>query len=490
MTTIHILDNKYCRIDTDNFELIATLRKILSYRLQGFEYTPAYKNFHWDGITYLLDKHNKFLLGLLSKVENYLKNSDINYSIIDCRQKLQQNQELVIYDRLQELGMQPRDYQERILEAALNNEKGIVRACTGSGKSLAAALIASKFNRPTVIYVIGLNLLKQFYELFRSIFGEDKVGYVGNGVCNVNTFTIASIWTVGRALDLDTKKMFVDEEDLEKEEFKKNDKFQILKMLKLAKIHIFDESHVCTTQTISSIFKAIEPERIYGLSGTPFRSDGSDLLINGILGEQIIDISASELIEKGILAKPYIKFFTVPKYPVSSKNYHTIYKEYIVENPIRNKIIVEQTQKLLEKGYAPLVLFRTISHGKILADFFTEAGVKFEMLYGNDSLDKRIEVINMFKNGEIEMILSSNIFSIGLDVPKLSALVNASGSKSYILTLQRVGRVIRGYPGKKYAAIVDLFDQVKYLKNHSKIRYEIYRSEKGFEVSAPKEMTK
>lgn len=486
MATITILDNKYCRIETIDTDLFDTLRSILSFKLDGVEYTQAYQNHHWDGITRLLDKNGKFLKGLLPKVKAYLTNSNIPFTVIDNSTTQTQIEKLDITDRLQELKLVPRDYQLNILNAAIENPKGIVRACTGSGKTLSAALISAQFNQPTIIYVIGLNLLNQFYKLFRSIFGEDKVGFVGNGICQVKQLTIASIWTVGRALDLNTKKMFVDEEDLETEEFKDNDKFNILKMLKLAKVHIFDESHVCTTSTITAIFKAIDPVRIYGLSGTPFRSDGSDLLINGMLGEQIINVSASELIAKGVLAKPFIKFYIVPKYPVSGKNYHTVYKDYIVENPMRNKLILDNTKKLLELGYAPLVLFRTIAHGRILSELFTDAQLKFEMLYGNDKLEKRLEVIEKFNAGDIDIILASSIFELGVDIPKVSALVNGSGMKSYIKTLQKVGRIIRPFPGKQFAAVVDFYDQARYLKEHSKKRYQIYKSEDGFEVSWPK----
>lgn len=50
------------------------------------------------------------------------------------------------------------------------------------------------------------------------------------------------------------------------------------------------------------------------------------------------------------------------------------------------------------------------------------------------------------------------------------------------------GRVIRSSPNKTYAAIIDFYDQTKFLKKHSMIRYKTYTEEPGFIVHKSKEM--
>jgi superfamily II DNA or RNA helicase len=352
--------------------------------------------------------------------------------------------------------------------------------------TLCTALITAKINKPTIIYVIGLDLLDQFYKLYCKLFDE-PIGYIGNGICNIERINIASIWTIGRALKLDTKDIIDDDDGTNEKELDENNRVKIIKLLNETKLHIFDESHVVTTNTISEIYKNIDPEYIYGFSGTPFRDDNSDLLINSILGEQIIDVSASELINKGLLAAPLIKFYTVPKMPVSS-TYPAVYKEYIVENSTRNNMIASLAKELVDKKYTPLVLFKQIRHGDILFELLQEAGIKCEMLYGNDSLDRRNEVKDKLIKKEINLILASTIFDLGLDLPELNALILCGGGKSSIRTLQRIGRVIRAHKGKKFAAVADFYDQVKFLKKHSMIRYKVYSSELGFKVFKSKEM--
>ena len=117
-----------------------------------------------------------------------------------------------------------------------------------------------------------------------------------------------------------------------------------------------------------------------------------------------------------------------------------------------------------------------------------EANIKFEMLYGNDSLDRRTKVKKMLVDKEIDVILASTIFDLGIDLPELNSLVLCGGGKSSIRCLQRIGRVIRKFKGKKIAAVVDFFDQAKFLKQHSIKRCEVYSSEKGFKVIKCKEM--
>ena len=112
------------------------------------------------------------------------------------------------------------------------------------------------------------------------------------------------------------------------------------------------------------------------------------------------------------------------------------------------------------------------------------------MLYGNDNLDRRTEVKTLLVDKKINVILASTIFDLGIDIPELNALVLCGSGKSTIRALQRIGRVIRFLPNKKYAAVVDFYDQVKFLKKHSQLRADIYSSEDGFKVILCKEMIK
>jgi superfamily II DNA or RNA helicase len=489
MIKITILNNKLCKITDADETRLKRLRRVLSYKQSGYEYTAQHRNYNWDGTIYLMTKKNEFALGLLEKVKLFLNTNQQLFTIEDQRIPVPFGKEIDISKRLMELKKVPRDYQIEILNACLANSKGIIRSVTGSGKTNVAAMITAKMNYPTNVYVIGLDLLQQFHALFSEIFDE-PIGFIGNGRCEVHRINIISIWTAGRALGIKTA--VSTEEDVNDDEEDNTMNYpKIVRCLRAAKLHLFDECHTIVSETIKTIYAAIDPERIYGLSGTPYRDDGTTILSNSILGEQIIDISASRLIKEGYLSQPIIKFVKVPKLHIGGNStYQTIYKEYITENVVRNNLIVENTKDLLAKGYQTLVLFKHLAHGKNLKELFEEQGINCEYLSGKDTLDIRLNAKNRLLEGKSNLVLASTIMDIGVDIPTLSGLVLAGGSKSNIRVRQRVGRVCRIFPGKKCCAVVDFYDDIKYLKNHSKIRYNIYKSEDGFKIINSSSLTK
>jgi superfamily II DNA or RNA helicase len=243
-------------------------------------------------------------------------------------------------------------------------------------------------------------------------------------------------------------------------------------------------------ETVQQIFKSSKPEHLYGLSGSPWRDDGADLLIESVLGKYIVNIPASRLIKEGYLAKAIIRFRVVPRYPYEiEKSYPSIYKRYVVENDVRNGLILDAAKTLVGKGYQTLVLFSSLKHGRILYDLFDEH-MKCAILDGSNSKEERQQVKKDLEDHKIDCVLASKIFDIGVDIPSLSGLVIACGGKSTVKALQRVGRVIRKYPGKTFAVVIDFCDQATYLDNHSRIRHKIYTSEDGFDVNWPIEEKK
>ena len=271
MNKIIIKDHKACQIIMEDEQAFKVLRATLSYLEPGIEYTAAYQN-GWSGRVYLVSKKGMFYYGLLTKVEEFLKNRKIKYDIEDYRIYSTKNIPIDLTQRLIQMNMAPRDYQEKIVNACLNNNIGIVRAATGSGKTLTTALVAAKLNLPTIVHVIGLDLLQQFHDLFSKLFDE-PIGFIGNGVCNIERINIASIWTTSSALDLKKKDICEEEEECS-EKIDISNKEKIINMLNDTKVHILDECHVCTTNTLKQIYKHIMPEYLFGFSATPFRDDG------------------------------------------------------------------------------------------------------------------------------------------------------------------------------------------------------------------------
>jgi len=349
--------------------------------------------------------------------------------------------------------------------------------------TIVAALLTAKLGKSTIIYVIGKDLLYQIHKLFDSLFDEE-IGIIGDGKCEIKRINVATIWSVGKCLGFKSTKTLDDEVSKEKE-IAKEKRRDIKKMLLETRVHILDECHLAACETVQEIAVNVKAEHFYGMSASPWRDDGADILIESVLGRKVVDISAKYLIERDYLVRPVIRFLSVPHFRgKASAKYKTVYKDYVTVNKERNEMIMVAATKLVEQGFKTLVLFHTKAHGKRLQEMISE-NVRCGILSGDDKIDVRKEVCRQLESGEIDCIVASKIFDIGVDLPSLSALVIGGGGKSSVRALQRVGRVIRTYKDKVIAPVIDFADQAPYLYDHSIIRRDILREE--FEVSWPEE---
>lgn len=487
MNKIIIFDN-ICKLYSDDSELYQRIDGLLSFKIQGAEFSEFYKGYtnefgnfiSWDGHRHLLTSNGSFPIGLLNKVLDFFNNNHIGLDVVDKRTPKTPINEINIIDKLTSMGKPPRHYQINIANEAIKYDRGIIKAATGSGKTICMALITAKLGKSTLIMVIGTDLLYQTHKVFSSIFDEE-IGIVGDGQCNVKNITIASVWTIASALGIKDNCFLDDSSNKEKEV--SQDKFRDIKqMLLSSKLAIIDEAHVCAAPTLVAISKNIQAEYVYGMSASPWRDDGQDLLIEAFIGKKIVDLSAKELIQQGYLVNPIIRFLAPKPYPYKSGAYQKIYAKYITENEQRNSMIVTGAIKMVEQGLVPLVLFNSIKHGDILFNMLKDK-VPTAVLSGKDPSKVREKIKKDVEDGKIKCIIASRIFDWGLDLPILSGLIIGSAGKSSVRALQRIGRVIRPYPGKKFAAIIDFADQAPYLFDHAKRRKEIYETE--FKVQWP-----
>jgi superfamily II DNA or RNA helicase len=221
----------------------------------------------------------------------------------------------------------------------------------------------------------------------------------------------------------------------------------------------------------------------YGLSATPYRSDRQDMLLEAALGEKLYRANASVLIEQGFLVAPKITFHAVPAYrkaPSQQPDYQTVFSEYIVKNPKRNSMIVEQARALAKKEKSVLVLVSQVAHGEALVKLMPEAA----LVQGSDPSEKRRRVFRKLEKKKQLIVVATTLADEGLDIPTLDAVILASGGKSESRALQRIGRALRIAPGKKAAIVVDFLDNAPFLGDHSMRRIEIFRSEPKFKVEA------
>ncbi len=84
-----------------------------------------------------------------------------------------------------------------------------------------------------------------------------------------------------------------------------------------------------------------------------------------------------------------------------------------------------------------------------------EIGMRIRKFTADESMDERKEILEQFKNGNIDAIAAIRCLDEGVDVPRTETAYILASSSNPRQFIQRRGRVLRKAKGKKYAYIYD-----------------------------------
>ena len=128
-----------------------------------------------------------------------------------------------------------------------------------------------------------------------------------------------------------------------------------------------------------------------------------------------------------------------PKNPVSKNIYHTYVdvdmddKRFFLEN-----VVKENDDKKI------LVFVRTQVRAERLVKAMARAGIYSETIHGGVDQNKRFELFNAFKEGELKLLITTDVAARGIDIPGVHAVVNYDLPEQPENYVHRVGRTGRG----------------------------------------------
>lgn len=353
-----------------------------------------------------------------------------------------------------------RDYQRQAVETALSKTRGIIQMPTGAGKSVCAAGIIASVPCRWLVLVPQSDLLEQFAGHIRARLGEEP-GIIGDGQWNPQRVTVATFQTLSRRM---TKA-----KDRRAYEF-----MQSVQGL------IVDEAHSSASGTFSFVLsKATNAYYRLGISATPLdRTDKKSVFVIAQLGGIVHKTTSAELRARGFLADATIKMVEVEQ-GSTAPTWQGIYGECIVRSKVRNQVVVEMAQKASKPA---LVFVSQVKQGGILLPMLKRAGLRAELVWGEDDTEERRKAIADLVAGRLDVIVASSVFAQGVDIPSLKSVVNAAAGASVIQTLQRLGRGTRVTADKTEFEAWDVLDTGnRYLAKHGKQRLETYQRE-GYKV--------
>jgi len=158
-------------------------------------------------------------------------------------------------------------------------------------------------------------------------------------------------------------------------------------------------------------------------------------------------------------------------------NYTLMYKNAIVTDPGRNQMITQIAREYAEQGKQVYIHVTQVEHGKNLWKLLENDAA---WVCGKDTEKRRERVLTAFKTGMVQILIST-LLGEGVDIPSMDVIVLASGGKSQVALIQRIGRVLRPSPGKTGADVIDFLDGSEWLREHTQERIERIQQVYGLE---------
>jgi len=121
-----------------------------------------------------------------------------------------------------------------------------------------------------------------------------------------------------------------------------------------------------------------------------------------------------------------------------------------------------------------IIFAPTVSSAQHFADSFTEAGIVTEMIDGTTPKEDRELIYKRFQHGDTQVLANCMVLTEGFDAPWAEVAVIARPTQSAPLYTQMVGRVLRLFPGKDDALVLDVVGiagqhKLRTLKNLTKV---------------------
>lgn len=345
-----------------------------------------------------------------------------------------------------------RDYQQ---EATENLQKmredgktiALLYHATGVGKTITAATDAKTVGGRTLFLVNALKLASQAKETFAKVWPEASLGeYTGSQKDMTQTVIFATVQSISK--------------DLEK--FSPTD-FDYL---------IVDECHHAAANTYQKIFTYFHPKFILGLTATPERSDGEDML--ELFQNVAHKMDLKTAVERGVLVpircirvKTNIDLTDVR---INGIKYNSQDLESKLFIPERNQLIVDTYLKYVN-GKKTVIFCASVDHAAEIAKLLRDSGVKAEAVSGRDRVEAREKILKDYETGSTNVLCACDLLNEGWDSPHTTVLFMARPTMSKTIYLQQLGRGTRRCPGKEDLLVVDFVDNA----NMFNMPYSLHR---------------
>lgn len=332
-----------------------------------------------------------------------------------------------------------KEHQQAALESLQQmreNEESIALLyhATGTGKTVTAVSDAKRMGKRTLFLAHTKELITQAQKTFVQLWPEVSTGiFVAEEKDKDSYVVCGSIQSVAQNI----------------EEFKPDDFGYI----------VIDECHHGTASTYKKILKHFNPQFTLGLTATPDRTDGEDLLeVFKNVAHKLDLQTAVEINElspiRCIRVKTNVDLTTVR---INGIKYNSQDLESKLFVPERNKLIVD-TYLQYVKNKKTVVFCASIAHAEEIAELFRNNDILCSAVSGTISNTERKRILKQYESGKINVLCACDLLNEGWDSPITEVLFMARPTMSKTLYIQQLGRGMRKNKGKEYLMVFDFID--------------------------------
>ena len=397
-------------------------------------------NFEWNIKINSLE-NGKFIKNILDRFDEEFENfQKLTLNDIEIYQKkyeeikriLNQSEKIFLKNKIEPNLMQ-REALKNLQEARKISDRSLLISATGTGKTYLSAFDVKQAGAKKILFVAHRKTILERSKIsFENILKDKELKIFDNNyeLNNRDEIVFAMVQTLTKEKNLSI--------------FPQN-YFDYI---------IIDEVHHSGAKTYQNIFEYFKPKFLLGITATPERTD--DYNIFELFNHNIAyEIRLQDAMREELLC-PF-HYFGIADIKVDGQE--------IDENTtIKNLTHVERVKHILEKSryYSHsgeklhcLIFVSKVEEAKILADKFNELNIRAKALSSENSDEEREKTIEQLESGELEYIISVDIFNEGVDIPCVNQIILLRPTTSAIVYIQQLGRGLRKNKGKDYAVILD-----------------------------------
>jgi superfamily II DNA or RNA helicase len=473
-------NNVWGQIVCEDYDVIEGAYQEFGIYAHNYFFDKRFKANIWDGKARGVKRDGTFYIGLFKEVKEYLEKQS-GYTIeVDPRfdivieniKTLKEDFVNITNNMLQSVNsdISPRYYQWRAALKAFYYKRMIIEHCTSSGKSLTITMLINLIlykhpNFKILVLVPRLDLVEQMSEDYAA-YGLDKnlIGKFTGEFKDFDKQILVSTW----------QSIYTQPSMLSK--------FNAL---------ICDETHGLKAKQVRSVAEnAINAEYRIGLTGSMPDPPAEIMLIKGVLGFIGDVVTVAELAEQKMIATPKIhipflkystqetKLLRANQKNLDPRDAYVLEQKFLYNHDKRNQLIYKITKKFISKNENMLILVSKHDHCDLIRDKLVKNGINPLVVTGKmKEIEERNKIRKSLEEKGGQVILATvGVYSTGISIKRLHAIIFAAPGKSKIQTLQSVGRGLRldKRNDKTQLYLYDFADDLKYSNDGLTTRLEYY----------------